>query len=156
MSQIDRYVSGKDLAGITVKSGVTGCVQFQLALLSGGLRRMASPPLLRQKRQVVVPILLFHADRVNDVGQIVGGVGEHPRGMIYGIAAVAQGSRFLRRIHIRGKLSRLDGSFAAGGTDKALVKVVEPCPQYLPGIAIGICGHEDDLEPARLLRWHLE
>lgn len=114
---------------------------------------MASPRLLRQKPQVVHPILLLNADRVNDVRQIVGGVGEHPRRVIYGLAAVAQASRSLRRIHTSRKLSGFDGRFAAAQTDKTLVEVVEPCPQYLPGIGIGICGHQDDLEPARLLRW---
>ena len=46
---------------------------------------MASPRLLHQRPQVVDPILLLHADRVIDVRQIVGGVGEHPRRVIYGI-----------------------------------------------------------------------
>ena len=53
------------------------------------------------------PVFLFHADGVNDVSQIILGVGENKCSVTYIVAAIGANGRFCSGRNVCGKLSRI-------------------------------------------------
>ena len=110
---------------------------------------VAVPRLARKIREIVDPVLLLYAHRVDHVRQIVLGVGQDKCRVADIISAVGANRRFRGGREIRRDLGRVDGGLASREADEALIEVIKPGAQSRWGVALWIGGDEDHLELIR-------
>src|SRR6266581_1114480 len=92
------------------------------------------------------PVFLFHADGVNDVSQIILGVGEDKCSVTYIVAPIGANGRFCSGRNVCGKLSCVDCWFASSQADETLIKMIEPRAQRCWAVASRIGSYKNHLE----------
>jgi hypothetical protein len=83
---------------------------------------------------------------MDQVREIVFGVGEDEGGVAYFVGAVRTHRRFFRGREICGNLRGVHGGSTAGQADEVLIEMIEPLAQHLRRVAVGIGGNKNYFE----------
>src|SRR3954451_18608234 len=113
------------------------------AALLGCTRLIGAPTLIDQEGQIVYPVVLTHAARIDHVGEIVLRVRHNEIGVCDSIIALARLS-FLGGRNSDRFLNRAQSGFISRESDEPLVEIVEPAPEYLRGVSCRIGGNENE------------
>src|SRR5262249_3224697 len=106
------------------------------------------PSLFDQVEQVVCPVVLSHPARIDEVSEIVFGVGENKR-RVTDFIVFTRECCFSGKWNPRTPLGRVDGDFASCEPDKTLVKMVEPRAQHFWIVTCGVSRNKNYLDLIR-------
>ncbi len=145
MSQRSRWEHFRGPLGALPASGAS--------IEAGALDSMARPGLFDKLGQILCPVLLTHAARIDHVGQIVFRVGENKISVSNSIVS-GTAPCFSSRRYPRSLLGCLDGGLASCKADKALIKMIQPRADYFGGVSCRISGDEYQLDLIPEIRGH--
>jgi len=103
---------------------------------------VGGPCLVNQQRQVVYPVILTYAARIDHMREIIFCVGDNEIRMSNSVVAVP-GFCHLSDWNPGRLLDCPERVFRSGQTDEALIEMVEPAAEYCRRVPRGVCGNED-------------